>query len=136
MQSKLIRIFTIVFTLLFSVVGSGKVQPKKLIGIFYLKSPFAHVHSAPNRYSQTLTTLSCGHPVKVYADTKLTAEWHNIKVANYSGFLRRVQLSSEKVKCWQDRYSRFFSGMKLEISDIYYWGKLYDQFLTGRVGIE
>ena len=67
---------------------------------------------------------------------RVSGEWHNIKVANYSGFLRSVQLSSQKVKCWQDRYSRFFSGMKLEISDIYYWGKLYDQFLTGRVGIE
>ena len=120
---------------LLATSGHSAVTPK-LVGVFYLKAPFAHVHLTADRYSQTLTTLSCGHPVKVYADTTVKDEWKSIQVANYSGFVRSIQLSESKVDCWQDRYSRFFSGMKLEISDIYYWGKLYDQFLTGRVGIE
>ena len=77
------------------------------------------MHSETSRYSQTLTTLSCGHPIKAYEDKNIDSEWQKIKVANYTGFVRSAAISAAKVQCWQDKHSRFFSGMELEISDIY-----------------
>jgi len=57
-------------------------------------------------------------------------------VASLEGYIKSDFLARNKVRCLQDRYVRFFSRLNLEISDIYYWGKLYDQFVSGRVGIE
>jgi hypothetical protein len=41
-------------------------------------------------------------------------------------------ISRRKPECFQDRYPRFFDNVALELSDMYYWGKLFDQYVEGR----
>lgn len=128
---------TLFLFLILSCSVGAKTQPRgKLMGVFYLQTPYAHIHSSAEVNSESLTTLSCGHPIKVYEEDGLSERWHRIKVASLEGYIKAEFLSRNKVNCLQDRYVRFFSNLKLEISDLYYWGKLYDQFLSGRVGIE
>lgn len=112
---------------------------KKYVGLLYYKNMFGHIHQNTSNYSTSLSTLSCGHPVKIYKKQYKSGHtqiifnetWNMVKVGPYEGYIQTDFLSKTKVKCFQDKYPKFFDEMKLEISDMYYWGRLYDQFVTG-----
>lgn len=118
--------------------AASKDNSKKiLVGVYYLKNIFGHVHQNPSRLSASLTTISCNHPVKVYKKSEkeeLDFEdgWVDAIVGPYEGFIEGRFLSAKQVQCFQDRYMKFFDSFSLELSELYHWGKLYDQYIDGK----
>lgn len=102
---------------------------EKVLMVKYLNTPWGHVHQNPSRYSTSLTTLSCGHPIKVLSTG---SEWQKVQAGPYTGHIRSEQMSDKKPVCMQDKYPRFFDDLKLEITEMYYWGKLYDHYIEGK----
>ena len=107
-----------------------KESNKKIISIEYLNSLFGHVRVQPSPYSESLSAISCGHPIKLYETIK--GDFQYSKVGPYEGYVKREHLSKQKPACLQDRYPKFFEAINLDITEMYYWGKLNDQYIIGK----
>lgn len=134
------KYFSIVFILM-SLNIRAEVNSKKIsnasseVGTFYYKNMFGHIHQNPSRYSISLTTVSCGHPIMVVVsknDQNNADGWLMVKAGPYEGYLPQNSLSEKRVDCFQDRYIKFFDNMDLQLSDMYYWGRFYDQVVEGK----
>jgi Bacterial SH3 domain len=138
----MMRYLTLSFLLLMSVsVGAQTATMKKsLIGIKYFSRMMGNVHQNASRYSQVLTTISCNHPVKVMKETSKDGKdfiiygdnWNLVTVGPYDGYIMADYLSDKKVECFEEEYSKFFDGLNLDINDLYYWARLYDQYVQGK----
>ena len=129
----------LILILLFLQSSYGQEQTKVLDKVMYVNKIFTQVHKSPSKHSIYLTTTECGHPVKVYKMISKTGSrvlfnrtWKIVKVGSYDGYMNGDYLSDSKVECFQDKYPKFFDSMNLEINEMFYWGKLYDQYVTGR----
>ena len=120
---------------------SSPVMKKTLIGIKYFSEMMGNVHQNPSRYSQVLTTISCNHPVKVMKETSKDGKdlvlygedkWNLVTVGPYVGFVMTDYLTDKKNVCFEEEYSKFFDGQNLDINDLYYWARLYDQYVQGK----
>lgn len=114
---------------------------KSLIGIKYFSQLMGNVHQNPSRYSQVLTTISCNHPLKVMKETSKDGKtfvlfgedkWNLVTVGPYEGYVMSDYLSDKKNECFEEEYSKFFDGLNLDINDLYYWARLYDQYAQGK----
>lgn len=104
------------------------------IAVQYYTHAFGNLHQNASQYSTALTTISCNHPVKVF-EQKM-GDWVRVQVANQIGYLPQQSLSSKQVKCFQDAYPRFFDQFELNPSELYYWGRLYDQYVIGKSRVQ
>jgi hypothetical protein len=106
---------------------------EKVVGTFYLNPVFGHVHQSANRSSPSLTTIQCSHPVKVIQSSKVTVdpEWVYVEVAEFRGFILKEYLNEKKPDCLQGKYPKFFDALNLDLSELYYWGRLYDRYIQG-----
>jgi hypothetical protein len=135
--------------LLFILLGLGAAQAaetsngmkKSLIGIKYFSEMMGNVHQNPSRYSQVLTTISCNHPVKIMKETSKDGKdfvlfgedkWNLVTVGPYEGYVMADYLADKKNVCFEEEYSKFFDGLNLDINDLYYWARLYDQYVQGK----
>lgn len=111
---------------------------EKVIGVFYMKPLFGHVHQSSVRTSASLTTIQCAHPVKVIESSKVSVsrEWSYVQVADYRGFILKQYLSEKKPDCIQGKYPKFFDKLNLDLSELYYWGRLYDQYVQGETRVK
>lgn len=111
---------------------------EKVVGVFYMKPLFGHVHQSSVRTSASLTTIQCAHPVKVIESSKVSAsrEWAYVQVADYRGFILKQYLSEKKPDCIQGKYPKFFDKLNLDLSELYYWGRLYDQYVQGETRVK
>lgn len=116
-------------------------EKRAVVKVMYFNEMMGNVHQNTSRYSQTLTTISCNHPVKVQkivgADKKEqytfgNGEWLAVNVGPYEGFLLASLLSEKRQECFQDRFPKFFDEMNLSLTDLYYLGRLNDQYMTGK----
>ena len=126
---------------------TNQLGKKKLIGIYYYQQLFGHLHQNPSIYSMTLTTIACNHPMKAYqledpkgqlSELYQSGEWLLVEVAGHQGYILKKNLAPDKLgptKCFQDRYPRFFDQLNMDVADFYYWGRLYDLYLTGKTSI-
>lgn len=114
---------------------------KSLIAIKYFSQLMGNVHQNPSRYSQVLTTISCNHPLKVMKETSKDGKtfvlfgedkWNLVTVGPYEGYVMSDYLSDKKNECFEEEYSKFFDGLNLDINDLYYWARLYDQYAQGK----
>ena len=113
---------------------------KSLIGVKYFSQMMGNVHQNASRFSQVLTTISCNHPVKVMKETSKDGKefilygdnWHLVNVGPYEGYVMASYLSDQKNVCFEEEYSKFFDGLNLDINDLYYWARLYDQYVQGK----
>lgn len=131
------KVIILLTFLLLSPSGFSKNETTQKI--VYYKNLFGHIHKNPSRYSQSLSTISCGHPIKILGIKGKEIQiggFSKVKVGPYVGYIDRKYLSSRKMECFQDRYPRFFDNIGLTLSDMYYWGKLYDQYVYGRSTIQ
>lgn len=105
----------------------------KPVGVFYFTPLLGHVHQSPARTSPSLTTIQCGHPLKVIEDSKVVIgdEWAYVAVADWKGFVWRKHLVSTRPDCFQARYPKFFDALSLDLSELYYWGRLSDHWEEG-----
>ncbi len=111
---------------------------ERLVGVFYMKPLFGHVHQSATRTSASLTTIQCAHPVKVIESSKVSVgpEWAYVLVADYNGFILKDYLSEKRPACFQGKYPRFFDALNLDLAELYYWGRLYDQFIQGETRLQ
>ncbi|HXH76030.1 MAG TPA: hypothetical protein VNJ08_13755 [Bacteriovoracaceae bacterium] len=130
----------ILWLLLFPVLVFADTAPtdEKIVGIYYYNPMFGHVHQSSVRTSASLTTIQCSHPVKVVESSKVSAgpEWAYVHVADYKGFILKEFLSEKRPECFQGKYSKFFDAMNLDLAELYYWGRLYDQYIQGETRIQ
>lgn len=110
---------------------------EKVVGVFYLKPIFAHVHQSSVRTSASMTTIQCAHPIKVIQSSKVShgPEWAYVQVADYKGFILKEYLSEKRPECVQGQYPKFFDSLNLDLSELYYWGRLYDHYITGETRV-
>lgn len=118
--------------LTFSMLAFAESYPtdEKIVGIYYLKPMLGHVHQYPAKTSASLTTIQCSHPVKLVESSKvqIAREWAYVEVAEKRGFILKEYLSEKKPQCFQSKYSKFFDSINLDLAELYYWGRLYDQY--------
>lgn len=116
----------------FSILGFSD-SKNKVEGIFYLKNIFGHLHKHPSQYSSSLTTIACNHPVRVYKSDESTPEgWKYVQASGQYGYIKEEFLVKRKIRCFQAKYPKFFGNMNMGLSDLYYWGRLYDQYVQGK----
>lgn len=111
---------------------------EKVIGIFYFKPMFGHVHQSSVRTSASLTTIQCSHPVKVIESSKVSAAkgWAYVEVSDYRGFIMKDFLSDKRPECFQGKYPKFFDAFNLDLSELYYWGRLNDHYIQGETRVK
>lgn len=111
---------------------------EKIVGVFYMKPLFGHVHQSSVRTSASLTTIQCAHPVKVIESSKVSVsnEWAYVEVADYRGFILKQYLSEKKPECLQGKYPKFFDSLNMDLSELYYWGRLYDHYVQGETRVQ
>jgi len=101
--------------------------------ILYFNQEFGNVHSSTLKSSTTLTTLGCGHPVKVLKSKKsLDENWCFVRVGLHEGYILKQFLSEKRPTCFQSRYPKFFDQLNLDLTQLYYWGRLSDQYVFGK----
>lgn len=124
------------YILILFVLASGSLQSKDVVSrVLYFNQLFGHIHKSPSRYSQSLSTIECNHPVKILKDKggEITrGRYHKVIVGPYTGYIDTIYLSSQKNTCFSNKYPKFYDALKLEISDTFYWGKLNDQYVQGK----
>lgn len=118
--------------ILFLIVSFSALSKQKVLGVYYIKNFFGHVHDRQSAYAASLTTLGCGHPVKAYSKRNIKPSWLYIKTAGVKGYIQRDFVSNRKPDCFQSNYPKFFNSLDLSLSEMYYWGKLYDMYKIGK----
>lgn len=110
---------------------------EKTVGVFYFSEMFGHVHQSSVKTSASLTTIQCAHPVKVLESSKVSVspEWAFVQVADYRGFIQKQFLVEKRPECFQGKYPKFFDALNLDLSELYYWGRLYDQYTMGETRV-
>ena len=137
----LIFVLSVPFALKAEEVSSNASIKRSPIGVRYFSQMMGNVHQNPSRYSQVLTTISCNHPVKVLKEVSKDGKefilygedkWHLVSVGPYEGFVMADYLSEKKNSCFEEEFPKFFDGLSLDINDLYYWARLYDQYVQGK----
>lgn len=122
-------------------VAVAPVMKRTLIGVKYFNQMMGNVHQNASRFSLVMTTISCNHPVKIMKETSVDGkdfalygdnDWNLVTVGPYDGFIMSAYLSDKKNECFEEEYSKFFDGLELDINDLYYWARLYDQYTQGK----
>lgn len=111
---------------------------EKVVGVYYFKPMFGHVHQSAGRTSPSLTTIQCSHPVKVIESSKVSVgqEWAYVQVADYKGFILKHFLAEKRPECFQGKYPKFFDAFNLDLAELYYWGRLNDQYIQGETRVK
>lgn len=124
-----------------AIAGISPAMKKTQIGVKYFNQMMGNVHQNASRFSQVLTTISCNHPVKIMKETSSDGrdlilygdnDWNIVTVGPYDGFIMSAYLSDKKNVCFEEEYSKFFDGLELDINDLYYWARLYDQYIQDK----
>jgi len=102
--------------------------------VVYLTTFLGHVHQSPSRLSPSLTTIQCGHPIKVIKESNVVVsdDWERVQVADWKGFVWKKHISPSKPDCYQGRYPKFVDAFNLDLTELYYWGRLNDHWEEGR----
>jgi hypothetical protein len=143
----IMKIFILIFTIVLSLsieaqeAGSSAQMKRLPIGVRYFSQMMGNVHQNPSRYSQVLTSISCNHPVKLLKEVSKDGKefilygedkWHLVSVGPYEGFVMADYLTEKKSSCFEEEFPKFFDGLSLDINDLYYWARLYDQYVQGK----
>ena len=73
-------------------------------------------------------TSADGKDFVLYGEDK----WNLVSVGPYDGYVVADYLSDKKNECFEEEYSKFFDGLNLGVNDLYYWARLYDQYVLGK----
>ena len=135
------KIICLLLFIMNSSLSASDGMKKSLLGVRYFSEMMGNVHQNPSRYSQVITTISCNHPVKIMKEVSKDGKefilygedkWNFVSVGPYEGYLMADYLTEKKNDCFEEQYSKFFDGLNLDINDLYYWARLYDQYVQGK----
>ena len=129
-------ILSLILLLSFNVFGKTE-NAEQIVGVYYLKNMFGHLHQTANPNSISLTTIACGHPIKVIKTERAQNQnWFLAEIGAHKGYVLEEQLSTKRPECFQGTYPNFFNGLNLDLAQMYYWGRLYDQFIEFEVKVQ
>ena len=117
-----------------SVVFAQKKEEKiEVLKVMYFQPILGHIHQSPLKTSPSMTTIQCGYPLKVITSTlvKHPEDWSYVEASDIKGFVPLSFLSDAKPVCFQEKYPRYFESLNMDVTELYYWGRLYDQYLSG-----
>lgn len=118
-----------IFFLLLMSISNFAFCSENIMGVYYLENIFGHLHQFPNRNSLSLTTMACGHPVKIIKSEKKNDQvWFYSEIGAHKGYINEENVTTKKPDCFQSSYHVFFNNLNLDLAQMYYWGRLYDQF--------
>ena len=106
------------------------------VGRLYFNKFLGHLHQSPDENAPSLTTIQCAYAVKVLKRKKEIEGWVFAQVGEDKGFIETKFLEATRPECFQEKYSRFYLEVGLDITQMYYWGRLYDQYDTGKTQIK
>lgn len=129
---------SIKFLILIFILSSSASAAEKTVGTLYFNQFMGHVHKNPSASSSSMTTIQCAHPLKVVEDPEMRSPegWVYVKAGDDRGFVSSLFLTNKRPKCFQEKYPKFFINLNLDLTDMYYWGKLYDQYSLGESRIK
>ena len=124
--------YLILLLTLFSFADSSSTD-ERVVGVQYFTPVFGHVHQSAGRTTPSLTTVQCSHPMKVIESSKVSVpdEWAYVAVGGHKGFVQKHYLAEKRPECPQGKYPKFFDSVNLDLSELYYWGRLYDHYVMG-----
>lgn len=89
------------------------------------------MHQNKSRFSRIISNFECNQPFQVLKDE---GEFMKVKFATYQGYILSDHLQRGKFdKCYQDQYRKFIDYLDLGVSDMHYWGRLQDLYVSGEV---
>ncbi len=111
--------------------------PIPIVNEMYFNLFAGHLHQMANSDSTSLKQLSCGDKVRVLTDENMgknesRVEWLKVNVGAYIGHVRKDFLVNEPPTCFSNKYLKFVEQFKLEITDKYNLGRLYDNYIWGK----
>lgn len=107
-----------------------------ILGRKYFQKSFGHLHKSASADSNSLTIIQCSHSVKILKVKNEIEGWTYAQVGDDIGYIQDKFLAEKRPSCFQGLYPKFYSQMNLDITDMYYWGRLYDQYREGRSKIK
>jgi hypothetical protein len=102
----------------------------------YFQSFLGHVHQNPNKDSSSLTIVQCSHSVKILKSKNKINDWSYVQVGDDKGYIQDELLGEKRPNCFQQKYPKYYLGLELDITEMYFWGRLYDQYDQGRSRIK
>lgn len=129
-MESLIKILLLLF---FATSAFGK---DVVIGRKYFQSFLGHVHKNASKDSSSLTIVQCSHSVKLLKNKNPIENWSYVQVGDDKGFIQSELLGEKRPKCFQQKYPKYYLGLELDITEMYFWGRLYDQYLQGQSRIK
>ncbi len=120
--------------LILKTLNCQAAKKETAITITYVKNKFAIIHENPSVSSVALTTVTCSFPLKVLEDRLIrdSGNWLKVKAGEFTGYVLEKHTELNRPDCFQARYPHFFKSLDLDLNELYYWGKIYDQFIDGR----
>lgn len=117
---------------LFFILASSSFAADKVVGRLYYQAFLGHLHKNPTRSSSSLTTIQCAFSVKVLEDSEVKAPegWMYVQVGDDKGFIASHLLNDKRPDCFQEKYPNFYLKLNLDLSEMYYWGRLMDQYVN------
>lgn len=109
------------------------VAKEQVVGRLYFNQFMGQLHKNPSISSSSLTSVQCGYSVKVIEDKDIIKPdaWAYVQVGSDKGFIQQKFLSQKRQPCFQGKYPKFVNGLNLNLTDLFFWGRLYDQYLMG-----
>lgn len=129
-----LRILFLLILISFSNVFAAQVPAIKDV---YFNRFSGHLHQGPDAQSTSLKVLNCGDILKVISNEKEVTtpskfNWSKLQTASHIGYVRQEFLSTEPPNCFNNKYLKFVEQFKLELTDRYNWGRLYDHYVLGK----
>ena len=91
---------------------------------------FGHIHQGPSSYSSILNTIECGTPLKVLkVNEGVNEDFDLVESKGQKGHVWHSYLEPTRPVCFTSQFPQFFNSLNLDVGDIYYWARLYDQFI-------
>lgn len=103
---------------------------QEVVSRMYFSEFMGHVHKAPDNDSSSLTAIQCGFKVKVLKVKNVIDNWSYVLVGGDKGFIKNSRLSSVRPNCFQGKYQEFYNSLNLDLTDLYFLGKLNEQAVT------
>lgn len=103
----------------------------KIVGRKYFKHFLGHLHQNASSDSSSLTIVQCSHSVKLLQKKGVMSGWVYAQVGDDKGYIQKDFLVEKRPNCLQGKYPEFYKNMNLDISEMYFWGRLYDHYLQG-----
>ena len=120
----------------FILMSTQVLAKDKVLGKKYFSHFLGHVHKTTSKDSSSLTIVQCSHSVKLLAEKNPKKGWSYVQVGDDKGYIQSYFLQEKRPECFQGKYPHFYNSYNLTITEMYFWGKLYDHYIQGESKIK